>query len=486
MKALLAFLKKYVWAAVIVTALTGTAVGWLKGLASSYLPDTEPTRCWIEEQWQAAVGAAPRRDPDRFTILIARLANDADGSESARLAAAFHGQRGFRPLTACRSIVIGGGDQIEAEQTAQIGADRLRTRRGADLVLWGEVADRGALRVWMTGPTVRADLKGRPWTVDKGVLEPAFSERFATALQAAALAALAPAEEREGSPVADLLRPLLPRLRSLVADLPAGFTAESKGSLLFASAWSFQSYGEQTGDNAALQEAVDAYRVALQERMREVVPLDWAATQNNLGAALAILGERESGTARLEQAVAAYQAALQERTRERVPLDWAGTQNNLGTALWRLGERESGTARLEQAVAAYQAALQERTRERVPLGWAMTQNNLGIALATLGERESGAARLKQAVAAYQAALQEWTRERVPLQWATTQNNLGTTLATLGERESGTARLQEAVAAYEAALVVFMPANADYYTRLCRDNRDRALALIASRTGKKKG
>ena len=140
-------------------------------------------------------------------------------------------------------------------------------------------------------------------------------------------------------------------------------------------------------------------------------------TQNNLGNALATLGERESGTARLEEAVAAYRAALEERTRERVPLDWAMTQNNLGNALATLGERESGTARLEEAVAAYRAALEERTRERVPLDWAMTQNNLGNALATLGERESGTARLEEAVAAYRAALEERTRERVPLDWA---------------------------------------------------------------------
>ena len=60
-----------------------------------------------------------------------------------------------------------------------------------------------------------------------------------------------------------------------------------------------------------------------EEWTRERVPLDWAMTQNNLGNALATLGERESGTARLEEAVAAYRAALEERTRERVPLDWA-------------------------------------------------------------------------------------------------------------------------------------------------------------------
>ena len=75
--------------------------------------------------------------------------------------------------------------------------------------------------------------------------------------------------------------------------------------------------------------------------------------------ALQTLGERESGTARLEEAVTAYRAALEENTRDRVPPDWAGTQNNLGTALSRLGERESGTARLEEAVAAYRAALEE-------------------------------------------------------------------------------------------------------------------------------
>ncbi|MEL6818788.1 MAG: tetratricopeptide repeat protein, partial [Pseudomonadota bacterium] len=72
-------------------------------------------------------------------------------------------------------------------------------------------------------------------------------------------------------------------------------------------------------------------------------------TQNNLGNALQILGQRESGTERLEEAVTAYRAALEERTRDRVPLEWAATQNNLGNALQTLGQRESGTERLEEA-----------------------------------------------------------------------------------------------------------------------------------------
>ena len=63
----------------------------------------------------------------------------------------------------------------------------------------------------------------------------------------------------------------------------------------------------------------------------------------NLGSALQALGGRESGTSRLEQAVAAYRAALEERTRERAPLQWAMAQMNLGSALATLGRRESGT-----------------------------------------------------------------------------------------------------------------------------------------------
>jgi hypothetical protein len=55
------------------------------------------------------------------------------------------------------------------------------------------------------------------------------------------------------------------------------------------------------------------------------------------------LGERESGTARLEEAVAAYRDALKERTQGRVPLQWAATQNNLETALRLLDERRRQT-----------------------------------------------------------------------------------------------------------------------------------------------
>jgi len=82
--------------------------------------------------------------------------------------------------------------------------------------------------------------------------------------------------------------------------------------------------------------------------------------------------------------VAACRAALEERTRDRVPLDWAETETNLGAALLRLGERESGTARLEEAVAAYRAALEEGV---ALIDWAgETQEGLGKALDLIKQR----------------------------------------------------------------------------------------------------
>ena len=78
--------------------------------------------------------------------------------------------------------------------------------------------------------------------------------------------------------------------------------------------------------------------------------MQWATTQMNLGNALLRLGERESGTARLEEAVTAYRAALEERTRERVPLDWAVCTGNQGVAPMLLAERIGDVTKARSAV----------------------------------------------------------------------------------------------------------------------------------------
>jgi tetratricopeptide (TPR) repeat protein len=82
-------------------------------------------------------------------------------------------------------------------------------------------------------------------------------------------------------------------------------------------------------------------------------------TKNNLGSALNLLGEREEGTAPLEEAVAAFRAALEERTRPRVPLDWAFTQMNLALVYRALFDKDHQPRHLDDALEAADGALEE-------------------------------------------------------------------------------------------------------------------------------
>jgi hypothetical protein len=66
----------------------------------------------------------------------------------------------------------------------------------------------------------------------------------------------------------------------------------------------------------------------------------WSDIQVILGNALFTFGEQTGTNQPLEEAVAAHHAALTERTHDRVLLDWATMQSNLGNALRTLGNRK--------------------------------------------------------------------------------------------------------------------------------------------------
>jgi hypothetical protein len=89
------------------------------------------------------------------------------------------------------------------------------------------------------------------------------------------------------------------------------------------------------------------------------VPLDWAFTKTNLGAALVMLGEREKGTPRLAEAITALHDALQERTREDTPFLWAQTQEKLALAHFALSGKSDEPTHRSDALNAIDAALEE-------------------------------------------------------------------------------------------------------------------------------
>ena len=67
--------------------------------------------------------------------------------------------------------------------------------------------------------------------------------------------------------------------------VPSGHASE-RGGYLMRQADALYRQGDERGDNAALRSSIEVYGRALAEYPRSQAPLDWAATQNNLGNAL--------------------------------------------------------------------------------------------------------------------------------------------------------------------------------------------------------
>jgi tetratricopeptide (TPR) repeat protein len=226
---------------------------------------------------------------------------------------------------------------------------------------------------------------------------------------------------------------------------------------------------EADGQLASLEQAIQAYHLALTKSDPQTTPQTYAMIQNNLGSAYGDLAQYREPAENLQKSVLAYETALRYRTYEDDPARYAATQNNLGTACWNLAQHQQPVPCLQQAIAAYQSALQFYTPEQEPMAYAMIQNNLGTAYWNLAQyikpsrtqnrtdsEESPEHLLQLAIAAYHNALTYRTLEAAPDAFAATQNNLGTAYwdcsnlpATSPEQRRKL--VQQAISAYEAAI-----------------------------------
>jgi hypothetical protein len=208
--------------------------------------------------------------------------------------------------------------------------------------------------------------------------------------------------------------------------------------------------GEVFNEAAPLYDAVKLYRDAvLPLAPRETRPADWAATQNDMGVALEVLGARGDGKA-IVDAIAAFSSALEVFSRQTDPINWASAKVNFGNALLALGDLGDDRA-LNEALAAFRDALTVDTRQTAPAAWARDQNSLSVVLERLGAR-GDIQTLRGAAAAANAALEVWTRDGDPAHWAIAQSNLGAALLQLGANGDDQA-LHNAINAFRFALQV---------------------------------
>lgn len=207
-----------------------------------------------------------------------------------------------------------------------------------------------------------------------------------------------------------------------------------------------------------VEQAIQAYQLALAKLTAEEVPHTYSMIQNNLGAAYSDLARYKEPAESLEQSIRAYEEALRYRRADNEPLKYASTQNNLGTAYWNLAQHQSSVANLRSAIAAYKDALFYYSPESEPLNWAMIHNNLGTAYWNLAQYEQPETWLPLATAAYQEALKYRTPDITPAPCAATQNNLGTAYWHLADHSQNQPKLQaeyleKCIVAYNQALAL---------------------------------
>jgi hypothetical protein len=286
----------------------------------------------------------PQADPNRFSIIVARLENDPKNDYQRLISEDLSEFKGIQVLQLNGPISRQGLVPDKEHENGHETACGYLKRSGASALIWGKVLPKGEETVprlyWTPSSATERGAKGSETRPSGSLKLPVVSwSDLSKVLALVVASAHTGFEAQMGHCVPDRLPPLIARVRTLLlaSERRPEWDADSRAFTLLILANALQVFGDQTGEKWSFEEAVSAYRKALVEYTREHVPLDWAMTRNGLGIALTSLGEREAGRARLEEAVSVYRDSVKEFDREREPLDWATAQNNLGHALRETG-----------------------------------------------------------------------------------------------------------------------------------------------------
>lgn len=235
--------------------------------------------------------------------------------------------------------------------------------------------------------------------------------------------------------------------------------------------------------------SIHASRNALKLSLRETAPYEWAAAQNNLALALAMMAKiRKVKFVRrrlYREALSASRSTMEVWSRDDYPEHWGFVSSNCGNTLYDLAHivpAESRRKNLEGAISAHRGALEVNTREAAPQYWATSQNSLCtalMALSRLSETQEKGLLLSETVEGCRKVLEVWTLELAPFYWAMAQNNLGMALTAIAETKTGSERdklLDEAIQILKFVVKFHQEYGPSDGVRRSEANLDRGLAL----------
>ena len=351
-------MKSLRWFAGIILGLLAI---WISGFLNQFLPAPERARLAIENVFR------PHSPPseEHFRFVLTWLANDDSGDYTSAVKRTLNDVPGIETFRSARIVKESGATLTARERNRRKDARKILKNWNADLAIVGsanELKDQMSLNLWLMSSVDYGKFaipKTKTLYVPENGMLP---EELRVQLISWVLSAAASASDTEakGQILTDALRSVGTKIEKLI-EKDRITEPERHADLSAARGIALLTVGQQEGHAEPLKEAVDSLNKALEVYTPESVPLVWAATQNNLGAAFQILGEQERDSSGLEDAVEAFKAALQVYTYEGAPLEWATTQSNLGATLGSLGEREFGIAYLEDAEDALNSALRVLT-----------------------------------------------------------------------------------------------------------------------------
>ncbi|MDN2579016.1 caspase family protein [Aquibium sp. ELW1220] len=169
------------------------------------------------------------------------------------------------------------------------------------------------------------------------------------------------------------------------------------------------SLGDRTGDIERLNEALHAVQeaVELAETLGDSVKL--SASNKVRGDALTVLGRLDYGTGSLENAIDAYRMAISQYPAGSRGPEWAHLQQALGVAYLLLGERESGYERIFEAERAFRSVAEFWEASGSPYELALAKVEIGR---TYLARLDDSAHRFETTQFYRLGLQEWSGENV--------------------------------------------------------------------------
>jgi hypothetical protein len=340
---------------VAVLAIAGAVGAGLTEVVKEAATSTvRQTISWGQEQIeQVFPSALPQADKNAaFSIFVAKLDGDADGSQTKLVRESL--RRSFDATDAQHRIEVReigrvlrdgtSGDVLLDRQKAQETGKEWLKQSGAHVLIWGYVADRNkALRIFFVSG--EGTVEKRPtetYTLtERFQLSEDFGEDLGLiiAVKAVALSKSFPLPLLFGGPPkeTDSYHQRLKAIarQKLVNQTKAGCQLRAAiGEMLVCS---------PSLNDSSMVEAIETLNELLGDSRCAADSELVAQAHDLLGFAFLTLGKRESGTARLEQAVTAYREALDAFVRVRASnYAWLNVENarrNLADAERLLAER---------------------------------------------------------------------------------------------------------------------------------------------------